>query len=98
MRMANAARGAVRGKAEYLRHLERDVADAGVDHIERRRATIQTVAGRLHALSPLATLARGYAVAQDASSATLTSIKSFSTGMPFDSFCATVSFRRLPGM
>jgi exodeoxyribonuclease VII large subunit len=84
MRMTNAARGGLRIKADQLRHLERDVADAGVDQIERRRANIQAVAGRLHALSPLATLARGYAVAQDSSGATLTSIASFSAGMPFD--------------
>ncbi|MEO7083940.1 MAG: exodeoxyribonuclease VII large subunit, partial [Gemmatimonadaceae bacterium] len=84
MRMSNAARGVVREKADYVRHLERDVADAGVAQIERRRATIQSVAGRLHALSPLATLARGYAVAQDASGATLTSVSNFTSGMAFD--------------
>jgi exodeoxyribonuclease VII large subunit len=31
--------------------------------LERRRATVQTLGGRLHALSPLATLARGFSVA-----------------------------------
>lgn len=34
---------------------------------ERRRARISNLAGRLNALSPLATLARGYAVARDVS-------------------------------
>lgn len=44
--------------------LRREVA-AGLSRIVRRRhARIETVGARLHALSPLATLARGYAVAR----------------------------------
>jgi len=37
----------------------------------------------LHALSPLATLARGYAVARDANGETLASVARFSPGSPF---------------
>jgi exodeoxyribonuclease VII large subunit len=51
---------------------------------ERRRARVATVAGTLHALSPLATLARGYAVARDrASGATLSNVADFAPGRDF---------------
>jgi exodeoxyribonuclease VII large subunit len=41
-------------------------------------------AARLNALSPLATLARGYAVARDASGRALTSAAQFAPGSVFD--------------
>ena len=41
---------------------------AAARDVERRRAAVALISGRLNALSPLATLARGYAVAQDPSS------------------------------
>lgn len=45
---------------------------------ERRRAAVATIAGRLEVLSPLATLARGYAVARDVDSGrTLSSVADF---------------------
>jgi exodeoxyribonuclease VII large subunit len=50
---------------------------------ERRRARMETAAARLHALSPIATLARGYAVARDASGGTLSSVAQFRAGLPF---------------
>jgi exodeoxyribonuclease VII large subunit len=39
-----------------------ELARAASHVVERRRASLESVTGRLHALSPLATLARGYAV------------------------------------
>jgi exodeoxyribonuclease VII large subunit len=48
-----------------------------------RRARLELVAGRMHALSPLATLGRGYAVARGADGETLTSARHFSPGVPF---------------
>jgi exodeoxyribonuclease VII large subunit len=51
---------------------------------ERRRARISALGGRLHALSPLATLSRGYAVARASDGRALTSAASFSKDMPFD--------------
>ncbi|MGH7669288.1 MAG: exodeoxyribonuclease VII large subunit [Gemmatimonadaceae bacterium] len=45
--------------------------------VERRRARVQTLAGRLEALSPLATLQRGYAVARDQSGHVLGSARQF---------------------
>ena len=67
LRMGSVGAGArARHRADELRHLERDV-----DRRERRAdgsggaAQLQDVAGRLTRSSPLATLARGYAVARD---------------------------------
>jgi len=51
---------------------------------ERRGARMTAIAGKLHALSPLATLARGYAVARDDSGATLGSITDFVPDVDFD--------------
>lgn len=51
--------------------------------VERRRARLSSLGGRLHALSPLATLSRGYGVARDLDGRALTSTQSFSDGMAF---------------
>jgi exodeoxyribonuclease VII large subunit len=51
---------------------------------ERRRARITALAGRLHALSPLATLERGFAVARATDGRTLTSATQFSDDMAFN--------------
>lgn len=50
---------------------------------ERRRARLTALGGRLNALSPLATLTRGYAVARAADGHALTSISGFQRDMPF---------------
>lgn len=51
---------------------------------ERRRAAVSATAGRLNALSPLATLARGYSVARDAAGRrTLASVADFAPGALF---------------
>lgn len=51
--------------------------------IERRRARISSLAGRLNALSPLATLERGYAVARDSDGRLLSSVDAFQIGELF---------------
>jgi exodeoxyribonuclease VII large subunit len=50
---------------------------------ERKRARLTQLGGRLHALSPLATLQRGYAVARSTEGRALTSQAAFTPGMPF---------------
>lgn len=51
---------------------------------ERRRAAMSGTAGRLNALSPLAVLARGYAVARSrADRSTLSSVEDFRMDEPF---------------
>jgi len=52
--------------------------------IDRRANRIAAAAGRLHALSPVATLARGYAIAQDDDGRTLASVDAFEPGSEFD--------------
>jgi exodeoxyribonuclease VII large subunit len=52
--------------------------------VVRKRSTIGTAAARLNALSPLATLSRGYAVARDADGGALTSVQHFKPGLDFE--------------
>lgn len=52
--------------------------------VERKGSRLSQLSGRLHALSPLATLSRGYAVARHADGHALTSVAGFKTGMDFD--------------
>jgi exodeoxyribonuclease VII large subunit len=52
--------------------------------VVRKRSTIGTAAARLNALSPLATLSRGYAVARDADGGALTSVRHFKSGLDFE--------------
>ena len=51
--------------------------------IEGRQTMLSALGGRLDALSPLATLSRGYAVATDAAGRTLGRTADFSPGRPF---------------
>ncbi len=83
-RLTTGARSAVRARRDLLRHTARDLAGAGSDAVAAQKNAIKSAAGRLHALSPLATLARGYAVPRDLDGATLTSVQSFVDGMPFE--------------
>lgn len=67
-----------------LGQVQKRLSLAGVRVIERRRARLESLAGRLDALSPLATLARGFAVARTPSGATLSGYGQFEPGMLFD--------------
>ncbi len=67
-----------------LRTVARDMRSASLRAAERRRASVGGMAGRLNALSPLATLARGYAVARGASGETLASAEQFAVGESFE--------------
>jgi exodeoxyribonuclease VII large subunit len=51
--------------------------------VEERRTSVAALAGRLNALSPLATLERGYAAARGANGETLSSIAQFTEGTDF---------------
>jgi exodeoxyribonuclease VII large subunit len=52
--------------------------------VVRKRSTIGTAAARLNALSPLATLSRGYAVARDTDGGALMSVRQFKPGLDFE--------------
>ncbi|MEP7065658.1 MAG: exodeoxyribonuclease VII large subunit [Gemmatimonadota bacterium] len=70
-----------RDRVEHARH---DLRMGVTRSAERRGARMSAIAGRLNALSPLATLARGFAVARDDSGATLGSISDFAPALDFD--------------
>jgi exodeoxyribonuclease VII large subunit len=73
--------GAARARfATAVRH----VAIASRRCTERRRARLETAAARLNGVSPLATLARGYALAREPGGSTLTSVSRFEPGAAFE--------------
>jgi len=74
----------VQRRRDRVAHAARDLRSGLERDGERRRARVGAIAGRLNALSPLATLARGYAVARDASGATLGSVEDFAPARDFD--------------
>ena len=67
-----------------LNNVEKRLSASATRVTERRRARIESIAGRLDALSPLATLQRGYAVARASNGATLNKRSQFPSGTPFD--------------
>ena len=78
--------GVQRRLVSARRDLTRGAGDLSIRatrSVERRRARVQHVAARLDALSPLNTLARGYAVARDANGHALGSAAAFTTGQAF---------------
>ena len=60
--------------------IERGILSA----LERRRLSIAAAAGKLDALSPLATLQRGYSVARSETGSVLRSVQDFAPGQPFE--------------
>ncbi len=73
----------VRDAGHTLRQLSRDLGVRSLRTVERRRARVQQLAARLETLSPLATLARGYAVALNEKGGALPSAAQFKPGMHF---------------
>jgi exodeoxyribonuclease VII large subunit len=67
-----------------LRTIARDMRLASLRAAERRHALLGSAAGKLNALSPLSTLARGYSVARGADGETLSSAGDFEVGASFD--------------
>ena len=67
-----------------LRTAARDMKNAAARSAASKRAAIATASGRLNALSPLATLSRGYAIARDASGNTMDSVAHFAPRADFD--------------
>jgi exodeoxyribonuclease VII large subunit len=62
----------------------RSATVAAIRVVERKRSRIETLGGRLHALSPLATLSRGYAVARGDDGVTRSRASAFTVGERFD--------------
>ncbi|MEO8334033.1 MAG: exodeoxyribonuclease VII large subunit [bacterium] len=59
------------------------IAAATTQHLQSRGSRLSALAGRLNALSPLATLERGYAIARDADGRTLASVNDFTSKQKF---------------
>ena len=66
-----------------LRRFASDLSLRAQRAVERRRARVQQVAARIDALSPLNTLARGYAVARGADGHAMGSAAAFAAGRAF---------------
>ncbi|MFN2604454.1 MAG: exodeoxyribonuclease VII large subunit [Gemmatimonadaceae bacterium] len=62
----------------------RDLKSAAARVVEKRKIRVAGVAAHLNALSPLATLSRGYAVARSPAGETLTRVSQFVNGDSFD--------------
>ena len=73
----------VRDAGHTLRQLSRDLGQRSLRTVERRRSRVKELAARLEALSPLATLARGYAVALNEQGGALPSATMIKPGMQF---------------
>ena len=74
----------VRNARNELDRLGRRIAQTAEGIVAARRSFLGATAGRLNALSPLATLARGYAVARDSKGKALTSTRQFRAGLSFE--------------
>jgi len=75
-------RRAMRARRQF-EETAHDMRDALERLTARRRARLEIAAGRLDALSPLATLGRGYALASDEDGHTLTNAAQFERGRAF---------------
>ncbi len=67
-----------------LDRVRKNIGQASERAVVAKRAAIGSAAGRLNALSPLATLSRGYAVARDTDGRALTSARQFKSGLEFE--------------
>jgi exodeoxyribonuclease VII large subunit len=70
--------------ASDLRLAARGMKVAASRATDRRRSQVASVAGRLNALSPLATLERGYGIARDSNGKTLGSVVDIDPGAKFE--------------
>jgi len=83
-RMARTVGWRVESARTRYRAAGRALRNASAQVIHRGRTRLAGLAGSLHALSPLSTLHRGYAVPRDPSGRTLRSAHDFAPAMPFD--------------
>jgi exodeoxyribonuclease VII large subunit len=81
--MAAALANRVRRERAELRRAPQTLARLTSHRIQQKRAELGGFAARLNALSPLAVLGRGYAVAKDKQGRPLTSAQDFSPGLEF---------------
>jgi exodeoxyribonuclease VII large subunit len=82
--LAEAIQELVRDERRHLERLESTISQIASRIVARKKALLGACAARLNALSPLATLARGYSVARDQKGRALTSAGQFAPGLKFD--------------
>ncbi|WP_411282561.1 exodeoxyribonuclease VII large subunit [Gemmatimonas sp.] len=83
-RLAAAARRREERAIASLSQVQKRLVLAATRVVERRRSRVESLAGQLNALSPLGTLARGFAVARTPDGATLSGRDQFVPDAPFD--------------
>lgn len=81
--MAAALTNRVRRERTEVRRMPAMLTRLALHSVQRKRAELSAFAARLNALSPLAVLGRGYAVAKDKQGRPLTSARDFTDGMEF---------------
>ncbi|MGQ0649069.1 MAG: exodeoxyribonuclease VII large subunit [Gemmatimonadaceae bacterium] len=79
-RLADASATRVREKRRLLGQAARRATLAAVALAEQRRLHLQALAGKLHVLSPLATLGRGYALVTDDAGHVITTLEQVEAG------------------
>jgi exodeoxyribonuclease VII large subunit len=82
--LADAITSRVQGARNELERLARRISQTAEGIVVARKSQLAATAGRLNALSPLATLSRGYAVARDPKGKALTSTQHFRAGLAFE--------------
>ncbi len=82
--MSTHVRGLLSRRRSMLDTLRPSLENFPVTVLAPRRAALGSLAGRLDALSPLATLGRGYAIARSTEGLALGSVDEFVPGMEFD--------------
>ena len=82
--LTEAVASRVRAAHTELERVERRMNQTAAAVVVARKSLLAGAAGRLNALSPLATLSRGYAVARDHDGKALTSTDQFQAGLAFE--------------
>jgi exodeoxyribonuclease VII large subunit len=82
-RLVSAIEGCLYEPRDRATQASRELVDAMSRRVADRRSALSALAGRLNALSPLATLERGYAVARGADGRSLASVRDIAEGDSF---------------
>jgi len=82
--LSDAIASRVQDARSELERLGRCITQTAEGIVATRKSLLAGAAGRLNALSPLATLSRGYAVARDPKGTALTSTRQFRVGLKFE--------------
>ncbi len=91
--MATHSRRALQRRQSQLGTVLPMLTGFGLTQLSARHASVAALAGRLDALSPLATLGRGYAVARSLEGQALASVVDFPPGLSFDVLLADGAVR-----